>query len=594
MKLRLPYYDTNPCHSSEMGIDAAHNLTEWRNRQDANLESMQTVFDNICATLRRERNATLPIYSLPPEILSEIFKYSNSEDVFVISSVCSHWRAISLGCATLWSHITLLPGMVTRPLQRLLIERSASAPLHVHTRRADVFRRKEVFPIKPTALDRIWTICHLDDAEFDTIVPTMPELRSLRIITRRNVPIAHYGTAFPKLRHLSISRTKTNALQQGSITKDLYSLHINYSFEPLDVLEVASELPLLQELSVRGRVLQPPVSSISALRPIVGRGPESLKRMRLDEMDAYRIERFIQAMVYDETCVTMTVEQDVQNGFKIIPFESSGVIWVNKRSYRDFWISYARPKSIICVQPPMQRNIIIPPLVDLSKVHSLYINNFNYTYAVRLRPFSGLRLLVLDRALSFDETTVGGVASMLTADLARYSTYLEEIIIIIRRDSNDEDDDLSEVSSGSPSNSVENSEQSTSDESQDTSSDEMEEESEQSSENADPNQSTSSNDDSASGTDTSISDESEHPTHDQPIEDVIQDFLDAWMETHGRVFTRITIYDTIDPGRWERVLPVLSTKAYSVNLSIPSISITPPSFPQMRDFSSGCSICSED
>ncbi|TFK63507.1 hypothetical protein BDN72DRAFT_742772, partial [Pluteus cervinus] len=78
--------------------------------------------------LRAKRNALLPIGSLLPEILSQVFSFAliaengnrRSEDLIPLTWVCRQWRDIAFEYPILWSSIdrTLKENWVLAFLQR--------------------------------------------------------------------------------------------------------------------------------------------------------------------------------------------------------------------------------------------------------------------------------------------------------------------------------------------------------------------------------------------------------------------------------------------------------------------------------------------
>lgn len=56
--------------------------------------------------LKLQRNDFVPVHTLPNELFGGIFFLLNSDDeIDVVTAVCSRWRAVALGIATLWGTI---------------------------------------------------------------------------------------------------------------------------------------------------------------------------------------------------------------------------------------------------------------------------------------------------------------------------------------------------------------------------------------------------------------------------------------------------------------------------------------------------------
>lgn len=79
--------------------------------------------------LKTERNALAPIHKLPLEILSEIFVYAH-ECWKTLTSVCTHWRSVSLQCPLLWNEL-LNPYHRVPEWTALVLERSKNAPIDI-------------------------------------------------------------------------------------------------------------------------------------------------------------------------------------------------------------------------------------------------------------------------------------------------------------------------------------------------------------------------------------------------------------------------------------------------------------------------------
>ncbi|KAH9950055.1 hypothetical protein B0H21DRAFT_881447 [Amylocystis lapponica] len=85
-------------------------------RTIANLDQEISQMEQSLYSLKAHRNSLVPIFRLPPELISEIFiahardrKDTSSEDCswIRVTHVCHHWRTIALQCPRLWTLITL-------------------------------------------------------------------------------------------------------------------------------------------------------------------------------------------------------------------------------------------------------------------------------------------------------------------------------------------------------------------------------------------------------------------------------------------------------------------------------------------------------
>ncbi|CAE6464587.1 unnamed protein product [Rhizoctonia solani] len=105
-------------------------------------------------TWARNSAALAPASSLPPEILTRVFRFVLSEERCSsrekddheenwfsqypdrLSHVCSHWRWVALGSRDLWTHIDLYPEPIVNqqilPRAKAYGERSDPLPLYIH------------------------------------------------------------------------------------------------------------------------------------------------------------------------------------------------------------------------------------------------------------------------------------------------------------------------------------------------------------------------------------------------------------------------------------------------------------------------------
>ncbi|KAH9841854.1 uncharacterized protein C8Q71DRAFT_854209 [Rhodofomes roseus] len=112
---------------------------------------VSTLPPEVLSDLRASLNTFVPIFRLPPEVLSTVFllvarSYDgdgppgtilsdprcNPYEWVTVTHVCSHWRAVALGCPALWSHLIITSrwyGSI-KPVD-LFLERSQTASLDV-------------------------------------------------------------------------------------------------------------------------------------------------------------------------------------------------------------------------------------------------------------------------------------------------------------------------------------------------------------------------------------------------------------------------------------------------------------------------------
>lgn len=159
----------------------------------AELQNRQRVDEEIAClmrtvqTLRTYRNTMVPINKLPLEILSHIFTYGTGLRSLP-ATVCSHWRAISLQCPSLWRDL-IRPYHSHPEWTALLLERSKNAPIRLD-------------------LHRVWPLSDSNKmASLELVLGHASQVEELRIIGELE-SFSHYLLSFkdptPLLEDLSL------------------------------------------------------------------------------------------------------------------------------------------------------------------------------------------------------------------------------------------------------------------------------------------------------------------------------------------------------------------------------------------------------
>jgi hypothetical protein len=73
-------------------------------------------------------------------------------------------------------------------------------------------------------------------------------------------------------------------------------------------------------------------------------------------------------------------------------------------------------------------------------------------------------------------------------------------------------------------------------------------------------------------------------TYKDDAENALADFLDAWIEVHGRVFSEVQIQDEIKPNRWEEYMTTFQGIVESFEVGEVSTNLAAPVFPKCREF----------
>ncbi|KIJ37521.1 hypothetical protein M422DRAFT_69247 [Sphaerobolus stellatus SS14] len=102
--------------STGMDTIRYYNSKEVCERLDPHVDNIEKTFTAQLQHIRNTQNQLSPIYPLPEEILSLIFKEiwekskKHSRTALTLSHVCRRWRTVACGNATLWSNIQVTDG----------------------------------------------------------------------------------------------------------------------------------------------------------------------------------------------------------------------------------------------------------------------------------------------------------------------------------------------------------------------------------------------------------------------------------------------------------------------------------------------------
>ncbi len=233
--------------------------------------------------LRSCRNALSPTCRLPPEVLSTIFMWIPSwslddfespsvKDWFRVTHVCRHWRAVALGCATLWNRVDV---MCTAWAPEMVL-RSKSASLSV---RAKVYYPKDqTLLVTKSVLAQISRIqdLHLgaDGRSFNNllinIVAEAPRLHSLVLsnshwrahMDELCLPFAFLCGGAPRLKRLELRKFSVSWECPLFLTSHKVTTFFMEGLERnkpnmSQLLAVLENMPLLETLHLEGVVPNP-------------------------------------------------------------------------------------------------------------------------------------------------------------------------------------------------------------------------------------------------------------------------------------------------------------------------------------------------
>ena len=248
----------------------------------------------VLARLRVRRNALMPIYRLPPEIISLIFlscmptkddiHSSPSRHAWIyswwkaISHVCHHWRDVALSTPALWSVIDFRCITGTDMMETFLA-RSRHAPLDIDIDNYSIFSwdPDSLCDIISSHMHHVGRLRILPkqgmfaDSDIDVSVPpanggsvSAPVLRTLFMFppfpTEKPLPLPRFLARVdaPSLNRLSLQNYQVDWTWRGMLPSSLRSLHIGQvgaqpqaETSPLtDILSVLRDLIHLEELSL--------------------------------------------------------------------------------------------------------------------------------------------------------------------------------------------------------------------------------------------------------------------------------------------------------------------------------------------------------
>lgn len=204
--------------------------------------------------------ASSPVNRLPAELLIDIFSvvsrsesgYGEDVGVLRVSHVCGRWRSIAMGCASVWSNVSITPGVGPYNLIGLFLRRSGGIPVSLQLHNFDGHDEDS---------QRAWsTYCSSLDAAF------RDNLRIREIVLLSSI---------------------------STVRHSIFSILANYSAPKLDSLKVEKEvygritvdfpglfrkpLPSLRNLDVEGIIASPNTLVTSLTNLTLRRGGTGLK-----------------------------------------------------------------------------------------------------------------------------------------------------------------------------------------------------------------------------------------------------------------------------------------------------------------------------
>ncbi|KAF9480815.1 hypothetical protein BDN70DRAFT_585396 [Pholiota conissans] len=218
--------------------------------------------------LKSQRNAFVPISSLPPEILCKIFsdvkdkEPSTPNESFKLTHVCRHWRNVGIGLSALWTELVLRNPEVTE----LMVARSKGAPLVIKTPNFDSYINSNRFAALKMSLEHLHRVKDLTlyttEEQWPEVYDLFPKsavhLNCLRVFAKSNHRLAFVNEGLLQetlqLRHLELSNFSISWKAHSHLLHSLTHLVLQkVSFRGLSWRELADALkrmPGLQVLSL--------------------------------------------------------------------------------------------------------------------------------------------------------------------------------------------------------------------------------------------------------------------------------------------------------------------------------------------------------
>ncbi|KAJ7836527.1 hypothetical protein B0H13DRAFT_2106817 [Mycena leptocephala] len=279
-------------------------------------------------TLQSRRNALSPIGRLPPEILSRIFLFCSHPDslswIKEVSHISRHWRAVALGCPSLWS----FPIFSQPKWADEMLKRSKMAPLTV---KADLtYMTPRMVNTVHSSLGQISRIGELDVRTGSRSVPeilnlthTAPYLHSLSLASPGYAQEEHFtlpdtflnGDA-PRLRKLELTRFFLP--WDSPLLSNLFHLKIQNpgpTARPsmTELIEALERMPLLETLELDNALpqLSADVSSLSV--PTARTALSHLKRIVIANVSALECADTLNHLSFDGSSPTMKISCVAEN-----------------------------------------------------------------------------------------------------------------------------------------------------------------------------------------------------------------------------------------------------------------------------------------
>ena len=246
------------------------------------------------------------VNTLPLEILSSIFStlvdaslyarsvdnknYGSTEYPTLLSSVCTHWRHISIGTPYLWSYIDLMPSnqrMRNAQHVKLWLKRSQSSPLHVRIGKGA--NRNEDIEMAKGSLSYPYTLPRTLENQLATVLTSQaPRIHSFTLVffepglaTEALIALLS-GQGQHSIRELALRHGGRISLSSSEI---LPQNEWNRLFEPLQVLHLERTRIELSDIPCRNlvelRLISPPDLALSEFIQLLQYNP-GLRTIVLD------------------------------------------------------------------------------------------------------------------------------------------------------------------------------------------------------------------------------------------------------------------------------------------------------------------------
>jgi hypothetical protein len=487
--------------------------------------------------LNRQRNACIKAGYLPDEVICEIISYGGLFSAVQGSHVCHRWRLAALSNPRLWSEIQLISTKINQKLLSAQFERSKAYPLCINLGQLSDY--SSLLPREITLsrlLAKSGTITHLttlalENSQIDGSF-SMPHLESLHVTfhSQNGAQRLQCIRNSPRLRQLSINARWAKISEALLLTPGLHTLHITAGKDhPNALLSLLNLMSGLKELCLRSMDIDNDETGMN-LGPVVTEAFPTLDSISMSNCTIeYLSQMLIPRLVSSHTNLQIDVETDDPQSERF-PLnchrEGASSLWVDQ-DRTTFVFHHAKSITDITLATYAEVKTITPILAFINghSITSLFLRGGE--------PLAPNELGILPNLTHFNfllqilavRTNKRTISTTLNLDKRMLGDTLNSNLPIFCPR-------LVYIGLILQKNS------------------------------------------------------SKPMTQDDQVDKAIENFLESWVETHGKRFGTIRIQDEIKPSRWGEIIPRLKDLTEAFELGTVTGFESEPDFPTMRKFAS--------